>query len=162
MTAPEVPQPGRSSSGVNNLPLMGTIPSIGKHLSAYPEAFGEPLLISLSDAYWRLAHAKNPENAPCCVADLLPERAAKRGLVVEREIVDSALDLHLNQGRRIGYGQAAQSDGIQQLKDGCVCSDAEREGDDGGGGEDRALAQRAQGKPQVLKHGLEPERATRG
>jgi hypothetical protein len=74
--------------------------------------------------------------------------------------VDSALDLHSGQGRRIGDGQAAQSDGIQQLKDGCVCSDAEREGDDRGGREDRALAQCAQGKPQVLKRSLEPKRST--
>ena len=74
--------------------------------------------------------------------------------------MNSALDLYLNQGRRVGYGQTSQTDGVQQLKNGGVCADAQREREDRCNCECRALAQRAQSKAQVLKSGLKPQRVT--
>src|SRR5208282_5866684 len=132
-----------------------------KHLPARPKALNEPPLLSLSDGSRSREPGEKSGECPVLCSDLLPDRSAKRHVVRSQpEALKSALNLHPDQGRGVGYGKTSQTHGIQQLKNGRVRANAERECDDGDCSERGAFAQGAQSESQILKLGLSPELAT--
>ena len=66
--------------------------------------------------------------------DLLPERAGERGVegVGDAEAFVAADDADVDEFFRVRDGQAAHADFVEELEDGGVGSDAERERCDGG------------------------------
>ncbi len=62
-----------------------------------------------------------------------------------------------NELSRVGDGERAEHDGIDEAKDGGVGADAESEGEDGDGGKSRRVAQGTEGVAEVLQEFVDPD-----
>jgi hypothetical protein len=85
---------------------------------------------------------------------LLPDRAGQLAVaaVGNAESLVSAGDSHLGELGGIADRQASHGDGVDQLKDGRVRADAERERQHGGRRQHRAPAEDARGISKILKN----------
>src|SRR5208282_6217888 len=134
----------------------------GEKVAAHPQALRLPLQIFLPNRERSAAPGEKFGKGLPLRADLIPECRTDRGIGrAQEQTLHASFDLYFDQGGRVSNGKAAQTDGVQQLEDGAVSADAQSESEDGGGGENRALAQSAEGEEQVLQRGVQPERATR-
>ena len=97
---------------------------------------------ALADARAAVAQAKAPEKACCWPRNCVPERPRQLRVVAvaDAEAAVAADDADLGELVRGADGQAAQADGLDQLEDGGVGADAERQREQHGQREGRVLA----------------------
>lgn len=91
------------------------------------------------------------------LSDLVPYRGADCGIIFAiAKSSKPAFDFNSYKRRGVRHRQAAQTHGIQQLKNGSVRANAQCQCQDCGDCESRALAQCSQCESQVLNCGVDP------
>ena len=155
-TAACAPHPRRSSSGPSSRPRHGAMPSTRKNspLTHRPRAARastpRPTTNPVSP------HANIAGERALVAANQLPERI--RGLRVDAIVAAEGLRTvgpDFGELLRIGNRQAAQPDGVDQLKDRGVRPDAQRERQDRHGREDRTAPQQAQSISRIANRVIE-------
>ena len=152
----------------NNRPGRGTSAFVFRHqqsstegpdsqyleeIAGDPKPFEVPHLTS--PAYIPLVHApsKYAREGLLLVSDLLPQRSRQLSILLidAHALMSGVCDANFGEFLRILHGQAAQSDRIEQHKNGGVCADSERQSNNRGCREGSTLAECPQGVANVCK-----------
>src|ERR1035438_6347635 len=128
-----------------------------KELAAYQNLVEVPHLAATADVALVRAPGECPREGLLFVSDQLPERARQLSiLLIHAHAAVTAYDFHFGEFLRVLDRQAAQADGVEQLKNGCVGADSQRQRDDSHGRESGTQARRAQAVAQILPGALQP------
>ena len=127
--------------------------------AADPEALRGTRLAAGCEVEGRGSSRQQAREALLPRANLFPDRIGQRGIpAVEVAAHAGGIDeTYLGEFGRVGHGQRAQPDRVDDLEDGGVRADAERERQDGDRREPRIPAEEPQAVAQVLRQPLEPQ-----